>query len=90
MAEAVKRPAVEIETASDKIDKIVTNRILAIPIFIVLMFIMFEATYNLGSPFEDLIAQFFKLLSGFASGFIADSYLNPLYVMRSSVVWVVF
>ena len=29
MAEAVERPSVEIETATDKIDKIVTNRILA-------------------------------------------------------------
>ena len=38
MAEAVKRPAVEKETTTDKIDRIVTNRILAIPIFIVIMY----------------------------------------------------
>ena len=34
MAEAVERPAVDNETVSDRIDNIVTNRILAIPIFL--------------------------------------------------------
>lgn len=76
MAEAVERPAVEKETMSDKIDKIVTNRILAIPIFIVLMYLMFEVTYVLGDPFEALIAQFFKFLSGEVAVFIADPYLK--------------
>nr|WP_294999743.1 ferrous iron transport protein B [uncultured Methanobrevibacter sp.] len=76
MAEAVKRPAVEKETTSDKIDKIITNRVLAIPIFIALMYVMFEATYILGDPFEDLISSFFRLLSGFAAGYIADPYLK--------------
>lgn len=76
MAEAVERPAVEKETMSDKIDKIVTNRILAIPIFIVLMYLMFEAVYILGDPFEALIAQFFKFLSGEVAVFIADPYIK--------------
>lgn len=76
MAEAVERPAVEKETMSDKIDKIVTNRILAIPIFIVLMYLMFEVVYILGDPFEALIAQFFKFLSGEVAVFIADPYIK--------------
>ena len=76
MAEAVERPAVEKETMSDKIDKIVTNRILAIPIFIVLMYLMFEVTYVLGDPFEALIAQFFKFLSGEVAVYIANPYLK--------------
>ena len=38
MAEAVKRPAVEKESTTDKIDKIVTNRVLAPFIFIFIMF----------------------------------------------------
>ena len=41
MAEAVKRPDVEIETTTDKIDKIVTNRWLALPIFAVVMFLVY-------------------------------------------------
>ena len=76
MAEAVEKPAVETETVSDKIDKIVTNRILAIPIFFILMFFMFEVTYTLGEPFENLIAQFFTMLANFAAGFISNPYLE--------------
>lgn len=76
MAEAVKRPAVEKETTSDKIDKIITNRVLAIPIFIALMYVMFEATYILGDPFEELISSFFRMLSGLAAGYIPDPYMK--------------
>ena len=68
MAEAVERPSVERETTTDKIDKIITNRILAIPIFIVLMYFMFEVTYGLGAPFQELIEQGFGMHSGFVAG----------------------
>ena len=76
MAEAVERPSVERETTTDKIDKIITNRILAIPIFIVLMYFMFEVTYGLGSPFQELIEQGFGMLSGFVAGYIPNQYLT--------------
>ena len=76
MAEAVERPSVERETTTDKIDKIITNRILAIPIFIVLMYFMFEVTYGLGAPFQELIEQGFRMLSGFVAGYIPNQYLS--------------
>ena len=75
MAEAVKRPAVEKETTTDKIDKIVTNRILAIPIFIVIMWAMFQFTYTIGAPFQDLIDGWFGSLAEWIAGFIANEYL---------------
>lgn len=50
MAEAVKRPAVEKETMTDKIDKIVTNRILAPFIFLIIMYTMFQLTFTIGAP----------------------------------------
>ncbi len=76
MKEAVKRPDVEIETMTDKIDKIVTNRILAPFIFVFVIFFMFELTYTIGAPFQDLISEGFSLLADFVSGFIADEYLR--------------
>ena len=76
MAEAVERPPVEKETTTDKIDKIITNRILAIPIFVILMYFMFEVTYGLGSPFQELIEKGFSMLSGFVAGFIPNHYLS--------------
>ncbi len=75
MAEAVKKPAVEKETTSDKIDKIVTNRILAIPIFLIIMYAMFQFTYTLGAPFQDLIDEGFGMLGEWVAGFIANEYL---------------
>ena len=76
MAEAVERPPVEKETTTDKIDKIITNRILAIPIFVILMYFMFEVTYGLGSPSQELIEKGFSMLSGFVAGFIPNHYLS--------------
>ena len=75
MAEAVKKPAVEKETTSDKIDKIVTNRILAIPIFLIIMYAMFQFTYTLGAPFQDMIDEAFGMLGEWVAGFIANEYL---------------
>ena len=76
MAEAVKRPAVEKETMTDKIDKIVTNRILAPFIFLAVMFTMFEVTYTVGAPFQELIDQGFGILAEFVGSFIANAYLK--------------
>ena len=75
MAEAVKRPAVEKETTTDKIDKIVTNRILAPFIFIIIMYAMFQFTYTLGAPFQDMIDAAFGSLAEWVGGFIANEYL---------------
>ena len=43
VAEAVQKPEVEVETTTDKIDKIVTNRILAPFIFVIMMWGMFQS-----------------------------------------------
>ena len=46
-------------TVSDKIDKIVTNRILAIPIFLAIMFIVFRITFGaIGSYSVDFVDGF--------------------------------
>lgn len=76
MAEAVEMPAVEKETVTDKIDKIVTNRILAPFIFVIIMWAMFQLTFTISAPFQTLIEEGFGALSGFASSFIANEYLS--------------
>ena len=76
VAEAVQKPAVEKETITDKIDKIVTNRILAPFIFIVIMWAMFQLTFTIGAPFQDLIDEAFGALGEFVAGFIANEYLS--------------
>ena len=76
MKESVQRPAVEKETVTDKIDKIVTNRLLAPFIFIGIMFLMFHLTYTIGAPFQDMIDQGFGMLADFMAGYIANEYLR--------------
>ena len=75
VAEAVKKPAVEKETTTDKIDKIVTNRLLAPFIFLIVIAAMFHLTYTIGAPFQDLIDQGFGMLAEFVGTFITNEYL---------------
>ena len=53
--ETVRRTIEQRITSSDKIDKIVTNRILGIPIFLVAMWIMFQMTANASGPYLDWV-----------------------------------
>ncbi|WP_394233276.1 ferrous iron transport protein B [Niallia oryzisoli] len=44
---------------TDKVDRIITNRILGIPIFLLLMYLMFMLTFDwLGFPLSDLLDRF--------------------------------
>ena len=75
MKEAVKKPATEKETTTDKIDKIVTNRILAIPILIIIMYVMFSLTFDISAPFCDALDELFAWLGEVAAANIANEYL---------------
>ena len=75
MAESVKRPAVEKETTTDKIDKIVTNRILAIPIFIIIMYLLFQLTFTIATPFVDFIDEGFAWLGEYLAGMVGNEML---------------
>ncbi|MFM2483334.1 Fe(2+) transporter permease subunit FeoB [Celerinatantimonas sp. YJH-8] len=59
-AAAVTRKGLVSQTMTDRIDKIVLNRLLGIPIFLVAMYLMFLFTINIGSAFID----FFDILFG--------------------------
>ncbi len=63
VAEAVDKPDIEKPTTSDKIDKILTNRILAIPIFLVIMWVMFQIVFTIGSPMQKFLEVVFKQLA---------------------------
>ncbi len=75
MTEAVKRPTVEKETTTDRIDKIVTNRLLAPFIFLIIMWVMFQLTFTVGAPFQDMIDEAFGALGEMVAGYIANEYL---------------
>ena len=74
VAEAVKKPAVEKESTTDRIDKIVTNRLLAPFIFFGIMFVMFQLTFTIGAPLQDAIDQLFGSLAEAVAGAIPNEY----------------
>ena len=76
MAEAVKRPAVEKETTTDKIDKFVTNRFLAPIIFLVVIFVIFHLTFTISGPFCELIEVGFEGLVEMIYGALGESMLS--------------
>ena len=58
--ECVRKTSKVKRSTSDKIDRIVLNRVLGIPFFLVVMYLMFLFTINIGSAFID----FFDILAG--------------------------
>jgi len=76
MAEAVKRPAVEKETTTDKIDRIVTNRFLAPIIFILIMFLLFHLTFTIATPFCDFIDEWFAWFGEYLAGAVGNEILG--------------
>ena len=73
----LKKPPVERLTLSDNIDKVVVNRWLGIPLFLALMYLVFQFVFTLSVPFMDGIDQFFGWLGGFASG-LSPGWLGSL------------
>jgi len=65
--DVVARPAEISRHRSDKIDQIVLNRVLGIPVFLAIMYLMFMFTINVGGSFID----FFDIAFGavFVEGF---------------------
>ncbi|MEE9269201.1 MAG: ferrous iron transport protein B [Candidatus Krumholzibacteria bacterium] len=57
--EGVRFPRDEGETFSDKVDSVVTQRILALPIFLGTMYLVFFATFTLGNPVTALLENLF-------------------------------
>jgi len=63
------RSTIEIRhTLSDKIDSVITNRVLGIPIFLGLMYLVFSLTFTLGDPPMGWIEGLFKWLGDVVTG----------------------
>ncbi len=63
---------------SDRIDKIVLNRWLGIPLFLFFMWIAFKLVFDVGAPFADYIDGFFGALGDYAKKEIGSNWLSSL------------
>ncbi|MBD7912969.1 ferrous iron transport protein B [Clostridium cibarium] len=60
------------ETITDKIDKIVTNKFLGIPIFAVIMYILYEITFIAGAGLQDIVDGLIGSLGDSVSNMLAN------------------
>jgi len=79
---AVSKPSPEDEPVnlSDKIDKIVTNKYLGIPIFLAVMWAMFQFTFTLGDPLIGYIETLFEITGAFIGNLVSTLGAPPLVV----------
>jgi len=55
---AVQRPSQAVRTFSDKIDAVVTHRFWGLPIFLLMIWLVFQFTANVSAPFLDWVDGF--------------------------------
>jgi ferrous iron transport protein B len=73
----------EMWTLTDALDHVFTHKILGIPIFISIMWMIFEFTFSISAPLSDLLSKGFDVLGtyahaipGWAGSFIGDGLIS--------------
>ncbi|MFO8082564.1 MAG: ferrous iron transport protein B [Armatimonadota bacterium] len=79
-AEAVTSSEEEAVDWSERIDKIVTSRVLGIPVFLLLMFLLFEMVFRLGAPPMEWLEAAFGWLGMQADAVLPEGPLQSLIV----------
>jgi ferrous iron transport protein B len=67
--QAVKYSVHQRHQVSDIVDKVLLNRVLGLPIFLAMMYLVFKLTFWVGDPFMGWIEAGFGWLGGFIAGF---------------------
>ncbi len=80
LAKTYRESEKEKISASDKIDKVLTNRLAGLPIFALLMWAMFQFVFKVGAYPMDWIEMGFSKLADLVSGVMPDGLLQSLIV----------
>lgn len=75
-----RQTAEERLTISDKIDRVVTNRYLGIPIFLLAMWSMFQFTFKLGDPMIGWVEAVFGWLASAVTGWLEAMGAPKLFI----------
>ncbi len=68
LKDALKKPAIEKATTSDKIDRVLVHQVWGIPIFLGILYGLFQFVFNAAAPLTDLINAGFSHLDEMAAG----------------------
>ncbi|NTU53831.1 MAG: ferrous iron transport protein B [Chlorobiaceae bacterium] len=80
MQECVRQPRVSRATPSEKIDMVVLNRVLGLPIFFFVVWAIFQLTFTLGAPLMDALEYAFALLSDTVAPHLPNPVLRSIFV----------
>ena len=75
--DVLEKPAVERLTITDNVDKVVLNRLLGLPIFVAILYGLFQLAFAVSFPFQGWIDAGFGWLAAAASG-ISPAWLGSL------------
>ncbi|MDD5440931.1 MAG: ferrous iron transport protein B [Candidatus Omnitrophica bacterium] len=78
--ECLKITVEERHNLSDRIDKVILNRVLGLPIFAMVMYLIFKFTFTFSEPMVGWFESFFELLSSLAVKYIPDGLVQSFVV----------
>ena len=78
LKETMRLSLADKKTISDKIDQVLTNRLLGFPVFLFFMYSLFQATFTIGAYPVEWIEKGVELLSGFATSHMAPGLLRDM------------
>ena len=79
-AEVIKLSTEQRYNLSDKIDKVILNRILGIPVFAVVMYFIFKFTFTFSKPAIDLLEYVFEWLGSITKSYIPNGLFESFLV----------
>lgn len=74
----LERPSEDIETTSDKIDKMVTHKYFGLPIFALIMLVLYQVTFIVGAGLQEVMEGWFEIFGEFVSGILGNVGINQL------------
>ncbi|AMK14763.1 ferrous iron transport protein B [Methanobrevibacter olleyae] len=80
LKESLTKPASAKATMSEKIDRILTNRILGLPIFVIIMYLMFDIVANQVGPLQDFVAGLFEMIGEWIIATLGETMLSSFLV----------
>lgn len=78
--ETVTEQKTEKKSLTDKIDSVLINRILGIPIFLGIMWLIFQFTFTFGEPLMNIIESMFSIFENTVRNVLPDGILRSLIV----------
>jgi len=76
----IRKPEKDLFNITEKIDAVVTNRVLGLPIFALIMYLIFWITFTMGTPLMDMIDSGIGLLSVFLTRVMPSGLLQSIIV----------